>query len=135
MKIRLNPPKHISYIRRHKNMSFSEKYRKFLEKEAKKAPIERKHLDDGRRFLISWWDKEDRVLAEKGFQDIIGSVYFGENPSKTVIMDQKVARMLRERIHWLEEENMSLHRQIGRMKIVVFGLVIVVIALIFLIFL
>lgn len=103
-------------------MSFSEKYKSFLEKEAKKAPIERKQLDSGGRFLISWWDKEDKILAERGFQDIINSVYFGENPSKTVIIDQKVARMLRERIHWLEEENMSLHRQIGRMKIIMLGL-------------
>ncbi|MCX8170638.1 MAG: hypothetical protein N3E47_01515 [Candidatus Bathyarchaeota archaeon] len=103
-------------------MNTSEKYRSFLEVEAKKAPLEKKRLDDGRS-LLTWWDKTDRVMVEKGSSDIMDLIYFGEDPSKTVVIDQKVAKMLRERLHGLEEENLRLHSQLRRMKIIVYGLI------------
>lgn len=103
-------------------MSVSEKYKSFLEIEARKAPFEKKRLDDGERFLISWWDRTDKVIVEKGSSDIMDSIYLGGDLSKTVIIDQKVAKILRERLHDLEEENLRLRRQLGRMKIIVFGL-------------
>lgn len=113
-------------------MDVSEKYKSFLEIETKKAPFEKRRLEDGKGFLISWWDKTDMVMVKKGSSDITDLIYFGEDPSKTVVIDQRVAKMLKDRLHDLEEENLRLYRQIRRMKIVLCGLVVAALVAVFL---
>ncbi|MEM1606522.1 MAG: hypothetical protein QW341_04250 [Candidatus Bathyarchaeia archaeon] len=113
-------------------MNVSEKYKSFLEIEAKKAPFEKRRLENGKSFLISWWDKTDTVMVEKGSSDIMNLIYFGNDPSKTVVIDQRVARMIRDRLHDLEEENLRLYSQLRRMKIVLCGLTAAVLITVFL---
>lgn len=103
----------------------SKKFRNFLEAESRRAPIEKKQSISGKNFWISWKEKVDRVTVERGTSDIIDSLYFGEDLSKTVVMDRKVARIIQERLRGLEEENIRLHKRIRIMKIVIYGLILV----------
>ncbi|MBS7649283.1 MAG: hypothetical protein QXK89_02185 [Candidatus Bathyarchaeia archaeon] len=104
----------------------SEKYRRFLEVESKKAPIERKQSDVKGRLWVSWGESTDRVVIERGSSDIIDSIYFGEELSKTVVMDRKVARIIQERLKGLEEENLRLYKQARIMKIAICGLIVII---------
>ncbi|MEM2341078.1 MAG: hypothetical protein QXX94_01725 [Candidatus Bathyarchaeia archaeon] len=104
----------------------SKKYRNFLEKEASKAPLEKKPSDLKERFWISWGESVDKATLEKGTSDIINSIYFGEDLSKTVVMDRKVARIIQERLKGLEEENIYLCKQIRIMKFIILGLILVI---------
>jgi hypothetical protein len=112
----------------------SKKYRDFLEKEASKSPIEKKPSNFKGKFWFSWGESSDRAVLDEGASDIIDSIYFGEDLSKTVVMDRKVARIIQERIKDLEEENIHLYKRIRVMKIIIFSLVatILIIAVIIL---
>jgi hypothetical protein len=104
----------------------SEKYRKFLEIESKKAPLEKKQSDMRERFWISWGESVDRAPIEKGTSDIIDSLYFGNDPSRTVVIDRKVAKILQERLRGLEEENMRLHKRVRLMRLIMYALILII---------
>jgi len=108
----------------------SKKYRNFLEKEASKAPLEKKPSDLKGRFWVSWGESSDRAVLDRGTSDIIDSIYFGEDLSKTVVMDRKVARIIQERLKDLEEENIHLCKQVRIMKIIIPGLVIIILVMV-----
>lgn len=104
----------------------SKKYKNFLEKEASKAPLEKKLSDSKGRFWVSWSESSDRAVLDKGTSDILDSIYFGEDLSKTIVIDRKVARIIQERLKNLEEENIHLCKRIRIMKIIISGLVIII---------
>jgi len=104
----------------------SKKYKNFLEKEASKAPLEKKLSDSKGRFWVSWSESSDRADLDKGTSDILDSIYFGEDLSKTIVIDRKVARIIQERLKNLEEENIHLCKRIRIMKIIISGLVIII---------
>ncbi len=103
----------------------SKKYRNFLEAESKRAPIEKRRSNSEERFWILWKEKVDRATIERGTSDIIDSLYFGEDLSRTVVIDRKVARIIQERLKGLEEENIRLHKRVRIMKIIIYGLMLV----------
>ncbi len=100
----------------------SKRYRNFLEAESKRAPIEKRQSSSGRHFWILWEEKMDKITIGKGTSDIIDLLYFGEDLSRPVIIDRKVARMIQERLKGLEDENIRLHKQVRVMKIISCGL-------------
>lgn len=105
----------------------SEKYRKFLEIESKKAPLEKKQSDMRERFWFSWGESVDRAPVEKGSSDIIDSLYFGNDLSRTVVIDRKVAKILQERLRGLEEENMRLHKRVRLIRLIMYALILIII--------
>jgi len=113
-------------LRRELKSVESKKYKNFLEKEASKAPLEKKLSDSKGRFWVSWSESSDRADLDKGTSDILDSIYFGEDLSKTIVIDRKVARIIQERLKNLEEENIHLCKRIRIMKIIISGLVIII---------
>ncbi|MEM2091821.1 MAG: hypothetical protein QXR59_00850 [Candidatus Bathyarchaeia archaeon] len=108
----------------------SEIFKRFLETESRRAPIERKQSGVGERFWLFWGESKDRAEIKRGTSDIIDSLYFGEEPSRTVVIDRRVARMLQERIKGLEEENLRLYKHIRIMKFIILTLLLAVFGII-----
>ena len=102
----------------------SERYKKFLEIESRKAPIKRKKSEVRERFWIYWEERTDgSELRKKGESDIIDSLYFGKDPQKTVVIDGKVARIIQDRLKGLEEENIRLRKHVKIMKLIIAALI------------
>ncbi|MBS7607056.1 hypothetical protein KEJ14_04355 [Candidatus Bathyarchaeota archaeon] len=104
----------------------AERYKRFLEVESRRAPLERKQSNVGERSLIYWGESRDRATMSKGTSDIISSLYFGEEPQSAVIIDRSVAKILQERLNSLEEENIRLYRRIRFAKFLIGGLLLLV---------
>jgi len=105
----------------------SEKYRKFLERQAEKNPVKiEKSLKSG-RFRISWENREERP-ASNSSSDILDSLYLGREMQETVVVDRRVAAMLQDRLRGLEEENISMHKRIKTMKLIIAALLAAVIS-------
>jgi len=112
----------------------SKRYKDFLESESRKAPIEKKQIDEGRRFWVYWTERDDKVVGEGETRDIIDLVYFDKKPSKTVILDRSTARILQERLKGLEEENIDLLKKMRVMKSIICALTLVITALLIILF-
>lgn len=111
-----------------------DKYKRFLEIESRRAPLERKQSNVGGRSLIYWGESRDRATIEKGASDIISSLYFGEEPQRAVIIDRSVARILQERLKSLEEENIRLYRRMRFAKFLIGGLLLLVFLMLIMLF-
>ena len=103
----------------------SEKYRKFLEQQAKQNPVK---IERGRgieRFRVSWQDNEDRPPSSSS-SDILDSFYFGKDMQETVVVDRRAAALLQDRLRGLEEENLRVRKRIKWSKVLIGALMAVV---------
>jgi hypothetical protein len=100
----------------------SEKFKKFLESQARKTPVS---LGKGR---ISWQDRDERKVSAQP-SDFLESVYFGEELRDTVVMERGVAAMLKHQLASLEDENEHLRKSLKILKIAIIAVVMVAIAI------
>ncbi len=99
----------------------NEKYRRFLEKQAEKNPVNIEGSAGNRGFKITW----DNVREEPkrgGSSDILDSLYLGKNMEENVVVERKVAGLLKDRLRGLEEENLRLRKRLTTFKIMMVAL-------------
>jgi len=101
----------------------TEKYKKFLEMEAKKNPVKIEGSMEKEHLRISWENNKERPIQTKS-SDIIDSIYLGKDMEETVVVDRRVAAMLQDRLKGLEEENIRMHRRVKIMKIMIGALLL-----------
>jgi len=99
----------------------NKKYRRFLEKQAEKNPVNIEDSKSTRGFKITW-DSTHEEPARSGSSDILDSLYLGKNMEENVIVERKVAGLIRDRLKGLEDENLRLHRRITSYKFVLLAL-------------
>jgi hypothetical protein len=99
----------------------SKKYRKFLEKQAEKNPVNIEGSAAGKNFKITW-EKSREEPVHSGSSDILDSLYLGKNMEETVTVERKVAGLLRDRLKGLEEENLRMRNRLTTFKIMMVGL-------------
>jgi len=99
----------------------SKKYRKFLEKQAEKNPVNIEDSTTTRGFRITW-DSVHEEPARSGSSDILDSLYLGKNMEENVTVERKAAGLIRDRLRGLEEENLRLRRRISSFKYVMVAL-------------
>lgn len=105
----------------------SERYKKFLEIESRKAPIKRKESEARERFWIYWEDGSDvSELRRRDGLEMIDSPYFGGGLQNTIVIDARVARIIQARFKELEEENMRFRKHVRLMKIMIAALVLII---------
>ncbi len=95
----------------------SEKYRRFLEQQARRNPVRIEGSLASERFRVSWEDNEDRAALNTS-SDILDSVYFGKDMQETVVVDRKAAALLQDRLRGLEEENIRVRKRLKLMKFI-----------------
>jgi len=100
-----------------------EKFRKFLEVQARKSPL---RISGDK---VSWEDKDRRFPSQPS--DFLESVYLGKELQNTVVMERSVAAMLQHRLTELEKENEHLRKSNKILKIIV-GVVVAVAAILIL---
>ena len=94
----------------------SESYKKFLELQAKKNPIQKERT----RFL--YWEEKERSPPSGSSSNMLESIYLGREPEETVVMDHRTATVLQERLVGLEGEVDRMHRRIRIMKVLIAAL-------------
>ena len=94
----------------------SKKYRKFLEKQSEKNPIDLKDSLSRGSLRISW-AKNKEELPQGSSSHILDSIYFGKDMEETVVVDRRVAGLLQDRVKNIEDENLRLRKHVGRFKI------------------
>ncbi|MBS7614928.1 hypothetical protein KEJ18_04275 [Candidatus Bathyarchaeota archaeon] len=99
----------------------SEKYRRFLEKQAEKNPVKIEDSTANKGFKITWDNVRDEP-KRRSSSDILDSLYLGKNMEETVIVERKVAGLLRDRLRGLEDENLRLRRRLTTLKILLVAL-------------
>lgn len=99
----------------------SEKFRKFLESQAKRMPLKIN------KSKVSWEERGERAASSQP-SDFLESVYFGKELRDTVVMERGVAAMLQHRLTELEKENENLRKSTKILKITL-GAVAVVAAI------
>gem|GEM_PF-2136545 len=95
----------------------SETYRRFLRLEAESHPVK---IDKN---MISW--ENINMKIQTGLtspSDILESIYLKRDMSETVVMDRRVASLLRDKLAGLEAETEHLRRRIKFMKFIILGL-------------
>jgi hypothetical protein len=94
----------------------NKKYRKFLEKQSEKNPID---LDNSisRGSLRITWAKNKEELPQGGSSHLLDSIYLGKDMEETVVVDRRVAGMLQDRLKSIEGENLRLRKRVGRLKL------------------
>jgi hypothetical protein len=94
----------------------NKKYKKFLEKQSEKNPIDPNSSSPRGNFRISWARKKEKI--PKGNRShILDSIYLGKDMEETVVIDRRVASMLQDRLKGVEDENLRLRKRMGRLKI------------------
>lgn len=101
----------------------SEKYRRFLKKQAEKNPVKIEGSLSSERYRISWEDDRDRSKVNAS-SDILDSLYLGKDMQETVVVDRKVAAMLQDRLRGLEEENIRVRKRMRLMKGIIGALIV-----------
>jgi hypothetical protein len=99
----------------------NKKYRKFLEKQAEKNPVNIEDSTSARGFKITW-DKAHEEPTRSGSSDILDSLYLGKNMEQNVTVERKVAGLIRDRLKGLDEENLRLRRRITSYKVLTVAL-------------
>ncbi len=110
----------------------SEKYIKFLEKQARENPVKIEVSARSDSFRISWESDEGKPTA-KGSSDILETLYLGKDMQETVIINRKVAILLQDRLRGLEEENIRMRRRLRLLKFAVAFLIITALMSIFIV--
>jgi len=99
----------------------SDKYRRFLEKQAEKNPVKIEGSTDNKGFKITWNNVRDEPKRGSS-SDILDSLYLGKNMEETVIIERKVAGLLKDRLRGLEDENLRLRKRLTTLKILLIAL-------------
>jgi len=94
----------------------SKKYRKFLETQAEKNPVNIEESSGSKGFKITWDPRRDQPAHGRP-SDILDSLYLGKTMEETVVMDRRAARMIQERLNGLEEQNIYMRRRIKMLKV------------------
>lgn len=94
----------------------NKKYKKFLEKQSEKNPIDLNSSTPRENFRISWARKKEK-LPQGSPSHILDSIYLGKDMEETVVVDRRVASMLQDRLKGVEDENLRLRKRVGRLKI------------------
>jgi hypothetical protein len=103
------------------NSMESKKYRKFLEKQAEKNPVNIEDSKTTMGFKITW-DKTHDETVRSGSSDILDSLYLGKNMEENVTVERKAASLIKDRLRGLEEENLRLRRHITSFKVLLVAL-------------
>ena len=99
----------------------NKKYRKFLEKQAEKNPVNMEDSASAKGFKITW-DKGHEEPVRSGSSDILDSLYLGKNMEENVTVERKAAALIRDRLKGLEEENLRLRRRMTSFKFLMVAL-------------
>jgi hypothetical protein len=94
----------------------NEKYRKFLEKQAEKNPVNIDGSPSSKTFRISW-DNIREEPPRSGSSDILDSLYLGKAMEENVTVERKVAGLIRDRLRGLEEENLRIRKRLTTYRI------------------
>jgi hypothetical protein len=94
----------------------NKKYKKFLEKQSEKNPIDLNSSMSRGNFRISW-ERNKEESPQGSSSHILDSIYLGKDMEETVVVDRRVAGMLRDRLKGMEDENLRLRKRVGRLKI------------------
>jgi hypothetical protein len=95
----------------------NKKYKKFLEKQSEKNPIDLNSSTPHGNFGISWARKKEK-FSQGSSSYILDSIYLGKDMEETVVVDRRVASMLQDRLKGVEDENLLLRKRVGRLKII-----------------
>jgi hypothetical protein len=107
------------------NMMISERYRRFLKREAERNPLKIERFTEKEHLRVSWENPPERPVRIS-LSDIIDSVYLGKDMGETVVVDRRVAVMLEDRLKRLEKENFLMRKRIKIFKIVIMVLILIV---------
>jgi len=76
----------------------------------------------GNRGFKITWDNVREEPKRGGSSDILDSLYLGKNMEENVIVERKVAGLLKDRLRGLEEENLRLRKRLTTFKILMVAL-------------
>ncbi|MBS7657125.1 hypothetical protein KEJ33_04290 [Candidatus Bathyarchaeota archaeon] len=92
-----------------------------MEKQAEKNPVKIEGSTSNTGFKITW-DNVRNEPKRGSSSDILDSLYLGKNMDETVIVERKVAGLLRDRLRGLEDENLKLKKRLTTLKILLIAL-------------
>ena len=92
----------------------SEKYKKFLERQALNRPIHGNVPEE--KIILEISREKMEEASGDGSSDILDSIFLGKEMSRSVTVDRRAASLLRYRLDMLEEETLQMQKKIKFMK-------------------